>query len=259
MSNFMSRLRTLEAVHPPRVLIYGPPGMGKTTLASEFPNALFVQVEDGTPSGLSLTGFHPKSYEDVIDAIGSLYSDDHAFGTIVIDTLDKLEPLIWDAACRANNWVNIESPGYGKGYVATGYLWRDLLDGLNALRVDRGMNIVMIAHSDVERFDDPRTASYTRYEVRMHKSRRKLIEDEVDAILLINHEAVVKEEDLGFNKKRSHAEGGGQRFIYTEGRPAFNAKNRYGMPAKIVYRPGQGYAELAKYLPGQSQAAVKAA
>jgi hypothetical protein len=78
--------------------------------------------------------------------------------------------------------------------------------------------------------------------------------------LLIKQDASVKEEDQGFNKKRGRAEGGSQRFIYCEGRPAFIAKNRYGMPAKVLYRPGQGYAELAKYFPGQpAPAAVKAA
>ncbi len=250
MADFMSKLRTLKAEHPPRVLIYGPPGMGKTTLASEFPNPVFLQVEDGTPSDLELTGFKPDTFESIMEAIGSLYQDEHAFGSIVIDSLDKMEPLLWDAVCRQNNWPNIEHPGYGKGYVATAYLWRDLLDGLNALRVDRGMNIVLISHSDVERFDDPTSVSYSQYQVRLHKSGRKLVEDEMDAILLIKQEVSVKQEDQGFNKTRSHAEGSSQRFIYCEGRPAFVAKNRFGMPPKVPFRKGSGYAELAKYFPG---------
>jgi len=251
---FMSRLKTLRAEYPPRVLIYGPPGMGKTTLASEFPNPVFLQVEDGTPSGLELTGLKPVSYEDITAAISELYSEPHDFQTLVIDSLDKAEPLIWDAVCRQNNWPSIEAPGYGKGYVATQYLWRDLLDGLNALRTERRMNIVLISHSDIERFDDPTSVSYSQYQVRLHKSGRKLIEDEMDAILLIKQEASVKEEDKGFNKTRAHAEGGSQRFMYCEGRPAFTAKNRFGMPPKIVFRPGQGYAELSKYFPIQPAA-----
>lgn len=259
--SFMSKLRTLKAEHPPRVLIYGPPGMGKTTLASEFPDPVFLQVEDGTPSGLELVGIKPKTFEEIMEAVGSLYNDEHTFKTLVIDSLDKMEPLLWDAVCRENNWQNIEAPGYGKGYVATSYLWRDLLDGLNALRLDRGMNIVMISHSEVERFDDPTSVSYSQYQVRLHKTGRKLVEDEVDAILLVKQEASVKEEKQGFDKKRAIADGSTQRFIFCEGRPAFTAKNRFGMPAKIVFRPGAGYAELAKYFPGQPvhEEAAKAA
>lgn len=252
MSFLADKLRALRADMPPRVLIYGPPGMGKTTLASEFPNPVFIQVEDGTPAGLDLVGMQAASFDDVMDGIRAIYEEEHEFQTLVIDSLDKMQPLLWDAVCRDNKWDSIETPGYGKGYVATEYRWRELLDGLQALRRDRRMNIVLISHSDVERFDDPRTASYSQYAIRLHKSGRKLVEDEVDAILLLNYEATVKEEDQGFNKKRAHAEGGSQRFIYTEGRPAYTAKNRYGMPPKIVYRAGQGYAELSKYFPQQA-------
>lgn len=248
--NFMSKLRTLKAELPPRVLIYGPPGMGKTTLASEFPAPVFIQAEDGTPAGVELTGFRPSSFEDVMEAIASLYTDPHEFRTIVIDSLDKLEPLVWDAICRTNNWKSIEQPGYGKGYVETGYAWRQLLDGLNALRADVGMNIVLISHSDVERFDDPTSVSYSQYQVRLHKKARAMIEDEVDAILLVKQDVSVKQEEQGFNQKRAIAEGV-KRFIHCEGRPAFVAKNRYNMPAKIEFKHGAGYAALAPFFPVQ--------
>lgn len=256
--SFMSKLRTLKAELPPRVLIYGPPGMGKTTLASEFPSPVFIQAEDGTPAGIEVTGFKPQSFEEVIDALASLYTDEHEFKTVVIDSLDKLEPMVWASVCQTNNWASIETPGYGKGYVETGYAWRQLLDGLNALRTDIGMNIVLISHSDVERFDDPTSVSYSQYQVRLHKRARAMIEDDVDAILLVKQDVSVKQEEKGFNQKRAIAEGV-NRFIYCEGRPAFTAKNRYGMPPKIQFKPGAGYAALAPYFPAQPVAATAAA
>lgn len=259
MSILAQKFRALRAELPPRVVIYGPPGMGKTTLASEFPNPVFIQVEDGTPAGLEITGMQPTTFEEIVEAMGALYEEDHGFQTLVVDSLDKMQPLLWDAVCRDNNWQSIETPGYGKGYNMTEYRWREFLDGCNALRRDRGMNIVLITHSDVERFDDPTSVSYSQYQMRLHKSGRKLIEDEADAILLLKYEASVKEEDQGFNKKRAHAEGGQTRFIYCEGRPAFTAKNRYGMPPKLVYRHGEGYAALAKYFPVQTAPAREAA
>lgn len=250
MSAIWSRLARVRASDPPRLLIYGPPGMGKTTLASEFPDAVFLQVEDGTPGDLELDSFGKlSSWNEVMDALGALYTEDHAFKTLVLDSADKLEPLLWESVCEENKWETIETPGYGKGYTACDYRWRDLIDGLNALRADRGMTIIIISHSEIERFDDPSSLSYSRYELRLHKRARAILCDEVDAILLVKQDVAIKTEDQGFNKKRAVAEGGIDRFIFTEGRPAFNAKNRYGMPAKIKYVKGQGFSALAPFFP----------
>lgn len=250
MAISLKDLKRTTAILPPRVLIYGPPGMGKTTLANEFPESVFIQIEDGTPSDITINSFGVlDSYEQVIEAIGALYQESHGYQTVVIDSIDKLEPLVWRATCKANNWADIEAPGYGKGYVAADVFWRDLLEGLAALRRDRGMNIVLIGHSVVERFDDPRSASYSRYDIRLHKRAQALIEDDADLILFVNQDATIKEEKLGFNKTRTHAEGGLQRWIYVEGRPSLNAKNRYGMTGKLLYAKGKGYEVLAPFLP----------
>ena len=143
----------------------------------------------------------------------------------------------------------IEQPGYGKGYIAADAYWRDLLEGINALRRDRGMIGIMIAHSEIDRFDDPRTVSYSKFDFRLHKRAHAMIEDEMDVIIFLSQDATIKEEDQGFNKKRAHAEGV-QRWMYAEQRPSINAKNRYGIPAKVIYKRGEGFKALAKHFPG---------
>ena len=116
----------------PRLLIHGPEGIGKTSLAAKFPAPIFLQCEDGCPSGLKLATFGLlSSYDEVRDALAALGSEPHEFQTVVVDSLDKLEGLIWSAVCESNGWPSIEAPGYGKGYVVADRWWRDFLAALD--------------------------------------------------------------------------------------------------------------------------------
>lgn len=256
MSISFADLRQVRADKPPRILIYGEPGKGKTSLAASFPSPVFLQIEDGTPGDLELTSFGLlKSFTELMQAIVALYESPHEFKTVVVDSVTELQRIVFAETCergddKGHKKENIEDFGYGKGYVLAQRVWQEFLDGLNALRRDRDLAIVLIAHSAVERFDDPETVSYSRWAIDLHKHSVGAIERDMDCIFLLKSGVNLKKEEVGFSKERAIADGGGAIFIHTEGRAAFDAKNRYGLPSKLKFEKGEGFNALAPFLPG---------
>jgi hypothetical protein len=235
---------------PPRILVHAQEGVGKTTLAAKFPDPVFIQTEDGCPSNLSIPTFGLLTdFNQVSTALKALATEEHPYRALAFDSLDPLEGQIWRAVCRQHGWASIESPGYGKGYVTADPYWNDFLAALEYLRRERKMIIVLIAHSAIEIVNDPRAASYTSYQLRLHKRARGLIQDWCDAIGFLTADLHVREDDAGFGKKRARADGGSQRWLHWESRPSFVAKNRFGLPAKMPVPVNFDYSALAEYFP----------
>ena len=76
---------------PPRLIVYGTEGIGKSTFASEAPAPIFVQTEDGLAE-IECDKFPlATTFEEVQAALSELYSEQHDFQTVVIDSFDWLE------------------------------------------------------------------------------------------------------------------------------------------------------------------------
>jgi len=238
-------LSLLNAIHrgkqrmPPRIVPYGLEGIGKTTFAAGSPSPIFIPTEDGL-SEIDCASFPlATKLSDVIEYLDSLRREPHEFQTVVIDSLDWLERLIWDELCREHNVSSIEKVdgGYARGYTHALTPWRQILGQLNALRSERNMAVIGIAHSKVERFEDPETSSYDRYTPRLHKHACGLVCEWADAVLFATRKMRVQSEDAGFNRKRGVAFGlgkdGGERILRTVGSPACVAKNRFSLPEEL--------------------------
>lgn len=246
-----------QKVNPPRILIYGTEGVGKTSFGSLAPNPVFIQTERGL-SGIQNVASFPlaKSFQDVLKYFGELATEDHDFQTVVIDSIDWLEPLIWDQVCKEKKVDNIEDVGggFGKGYMAALDLWQQYFDALDYLNEHKQMIIIQIAHAQIKRYENPETSAYDRYSIKLQDGKScsaaaKMMEYN-DMILFANYRVHVKVDDKSFNKERKRAIGGDERVIYTEERASFRAKNRYSLPPEIEFtKDGSYWATIAQYVP----------
>lgn len=220
-----------------RVLVYGPEGVGKSSLAADAPNPIFLGAEDGTRF-LDVARFpQPDVWADALGACRVLETEKHAYESIVIDTADWLEPLCWSQVCREGNdkgepQNNIESFGFGKGYLRALDKWRELLSALESLQ-RKGMNVIVLAHAHVKKFANPTGEDYDRYQLKLQDKASALLREWADAVLFASYDlSGRKVEQSKFAKTKGIGEGA--RWLYTTRTAAWEAKNRYGLPPKMA-------------------------
>lgn len=238
-------MSTLESVlsgveqHPPRIIIYGENGVGKSTWASKAPNPIFIDTESGLARIDCKKYPKSESFDDVLENIQELAGKDHGFQTVVIDSIDWLERLIFDKLCAKNGVDSIDKvdKGWGRGYNLALNYWRELIEALDWLRSNKGMASILIAHAKIERFEDPSSLSYDRFSPRIHKTACALLAEWSDATLFATKKFRTQKEEANFGRERVIAVGvgqdGGEKILKTTGSPACVAKNRYNLPVEI--------------------------
>ena len=215
---------------PHFVLIYGTDSVGKSTFGASAPNPIFLEMESGSDN-LDVSRLKIKSFEELNQALNSLLTEEHDFKSVVVDSLDWLEPLVWAAVCQEGGQKSIEDFGYGKGYVLALKKWNDLILTFKKLREVKKMNIILIAHSQIKVFNDPsQPQSYDRYQLKLNDKAAALFREAVDSVLFATFETFVKKDG---NMSKAKAFGEGKRVLFTERRPSFDAKNRFGLPFEL--------------------------
>jgi len=226
----LKSIKKNTAIAAPRIMVYGVEGIGKSTFAASSPDPIYILTEDGLGS-LKVAHFPiASSFKDVMDAIGSLYADKHEYKTVVLDSLDWLEAIIQR---EIEQKYEAKDLAYGKGAVIAAERWREILDGLNALRNDKGMIVILIAHTTIKRFDSPEVEPYDRYQPKLQERSNAVCREWVDALLFANYKTIVKKDDVGFNQTSNRGISTGERMLFTSERPAYMAKNRYNLPESI--------------------------
>lgn len=252
MALSLASIKAETAVKAPRIIVLGVEKIGKTTFAcgSRIQNAQVVETGLNSPILLQVRGEEGAddlaiskfpvvaSLDEVLEALGVLFTEDHEYGTVVLDSASAIEPLVFDAVCKEANVMGIEKVGggYGKGYTEALAKWRNILDALDALRARKGMASIIIGHVKVKRFDDPNGESYDQYQFDVHEKAANLMFRWADSILFCNTKVAVKKDETGFGqtKQRGIDIAGGQRFLFTQKRPSHPGGGR-GAYGRLPY------------------------
>ena len=242
----MVELTTGKIAAPVKCVVYGAEGIGKSTLASKMPGAVFLDLEKGTSRiDVKRVDKRYQNIDQIITDMADLAAHKAEYGlqTLVIDTIDALEMVIIKQICKKFNKDGIESFGYGKGYTYVGEEMKRFLEACDGV-IAQGVNVTLLAHAKITKFEQPdELGAYDRWSMKLTKMSAPLVKEWADALLFCNYKTtVVKSSD---NKKKAM---GGERTMYSTHHSCWDAKNRFDLPDEMKL----DFSEIARIYEGNT-------
>lgn len=235
---------------PPRILIHADHGLGKSSLAAAAPNPIFIQTEDGLDSVDAQAFPLCTTFAQVLEQLTWVYSQEHEFKTLVLDSLDWCETLIFRHVCTEGNKTSISEFGYGAGYTMALELFGKIIKALNAIREKHKMIIILIAHSTVKTYQNPMGADYDRFVIKLREKNAEIFKEWCDLIGFLHYEVFVNIKKDGFGET-TKAMGGSNRVLSCAPSAAYVSKNRYWIKDDIqIPDPATGWANLVTRIKG---------
>ena len=217
-----------RVARPQKLVFYGSEGIGKTSLAAQCPDPLFIDTEGGTAHLDVRRTQKPEDWEELISLIKEVAATPDVCKTLVIDTADWAEAMCIDYVCKKYNQPGIESFGYGKGYSYLMEEFSHLLLACNEVILS-GKNVVITAHAKMRKQELPdEQGAFDRWELKLSKQTAPLRKEWPDALLFLNFKTYVIATEANTHKAQ-----GGKRVIYTSHHPCWDAKNRHNLPEEL--------------------------
>jgi len=215
-----------------RVTIYGPEGIGKSTLASLFPNPIFIDVEQGTDQLDVARTPKPASFEMVRQIITDFRLDPQGYQTLVVDTADWAERLAIIEVCNQNNLGSLGgAEDYGRSYNLLEEKWAKMLDSMTEICMGLGIHIIILAHAAMRKFEQPEeVGAFDRWEMKLQKKTSAKLKEWSDMLLFAGYKTLV----VAAEKTKVKKGVGGARVIRTTHHPCWDAKNRHDLPDEIA-------------------------
>lgn len=227
-----------------KTLIYGPEGIGKSTLAAMWPNPIFIDLEGGTNQLPVVRLETPSSWSMLRAELTAIKKREVPCSTVVIDTMDAAERMCAEYIMARDGKKSIEEWGYGKGYTLLQEEFGRLLDYLTDTAAS-GINVVVLGHSTMRKFERPdESGAYDRFELKLTKQVSPMVKEWADMVLFCDYKTYVET-----NKSGKAKATGGARVVRTTHAPTWDAKNRFGLPDELPLKLGEMPAQLGEVIP----------
>lgn len=245
----ITRINSGPSKDPLSILLTAKSGFGKTSFAASFPNPIGIMTEDGK-GDLDFKSFDiVESYDNIISCIRYLLDTDHDHKTVIVDTIDGVEPLIFKKVVdnyNANSKKEVKTHSeipHGQGWTQAIDLWRFILAGLEKLRTEKKMTVILLAQCLVKKIELPDLEPYDQYVLGINDKASLLIRSWCQVVFFGTYKIYTYESD----SKKTKATGTSERVIYTEERPTHFGKHRHGLPFEFTV-PKTGQYELLQKL-----------
>ena len=226
----LEKIKTGKISRAQRAILYAPEGLGKSTLASQFPTPLILDTEHGT-AHLDVARIEINDWVALQAALEELTTTKHEYKTVAIDTIDWAEHLAIANMLARDDKSSIEAYGYGKGYVHLGETISGLLNRLNGL-IAGGVHVLLLAHTEIKKFELPdQVGSFDRYKLKVTKHVEQFVKEWCDLLLFGDWETKV----IAGQDGKARAIGGKERILYTQRAATHDAKNRHALPEKLPF------------------------
>ena len=224
----MLKITNGKIIRPQKLVIYGPEGIGKSTLAAKAPDPLFIDTEGGTAHMDVARVEKPESWEQLIATVNEVAADPTVCKTLVLDTADWAEAICIKDVCAKYKKAGVEEFGYGKGYTYIAEEFSRLLAALDKV-IAAGIHVVITAHAKMRKFEQPdEMGAYDRWEMKLSKQVAPLLKEWCDTLLFLNYKTFVVTSENDTKKAQ-----GGKRVMYATHHVCWDAKNRAGLPDEM--------------------------
>lgn len=223
-----------------KTLIYGSPGIGKTTFVSNIPGIAILDTEQGSKDLVHSVRISTNDFAEINEIIDDIAKDKTRFEqavptqesfslkAIAIDSLSGFEKILTDEICKTARKNDLSDFSYGAGYAKLSASVLTFLEKLDKI-IGLEMDVFLVGHETFQEHVTPTEEPYMTIWPLVHKRIRENVFRWCDEVFYVKDRILVDQ-----NKKAKEVKSEG-RHLLSDNNPAYLTKKRLAFPEKIVF------------------------